>query len=210
MLATAIVWDYTQTYVLILTNYHTWERDEFLYCFPPLTQKKESMKRKRNVRLKLRHKDGFHHIFDVTDKLFYKWNIESDFAVLKLPKNGFTMARIPISFDIARTLNIYACGYFDHLNSNSLNVTQGVVSGYIPRGFTMNFSSANGVSGAAVVADFYGRAIGYMGGSYDNPVSEAKNSQPQGYAFRFDEVVLATNRKTCPTSFPDGKGRING
>ena len=45
VVATAIVWDYTANHVLLLTNYHTWDSDEFRYCFPP-KPKKNNKKRK--------------------------------------------------------------------------------------------------------------------------------------------------------------------
>lgn len=163
-----------------------------------------NVKRKRNVRLKLHNEVDFDHTFDLTEEVFFKWSIECDFAVLKLPKEGFTMARIPISADVPRTLRIHACGYIGHLNS--FNVTQGIVSGFIPRGFTMNFLSAEGFSGSAVVSDFYGHAVGYVGGNYD--ASESKNSQHQAFAFRFDEVILATSRRASPASSPAAKGVI--
>ena len=43
-ISTAIVWDYSETKVLMLTNYHTWVTEEFRPFFPPLmnARKKKS------------------------------------------------------------------------------------------------------------------------------------------------------------------------
>ena len=203
VVATAIVWDYTANHVLLLTNYHTWDSDEFRYCFPP-KPKKNNKKRKSGeeenvpVTLKLRNENGFHFEFDVVTDLFHCYDKENDFAVLKLPKDGFTMSRIPVTYDVSLTLKIHAFGYIGH--TNEFNVSGGEISGFFPNGFTMNFLSAGGYSGAAIVADGYGRAVGYMGGNLDS--SYDKNSQHQSYAFRFDVVVLRTNRKPSPTNSP--------
>lgn len=35
VIASAIVWDKTDSHVYILTNYHTWVDAQFKYCFPP-------------------------------------------------------------------------------------------------------------------------------------------------------------------------------
>jgi len=202
VIATAIVWDYTADHVLLLTNYHTWDEDEFRYCFPPPDKKK---KRKRGddevEHLKLRNEDGFGHNFQLTADLFHSWEKDEDFAILKLPKAGFTMPRIPISLGISLTLRIHAFGYIGY--SKQFNINGGEVAGFIAEGFTMNLLSAGGFSGAAIIADGRGRCVGYMGGNLD--ASKDKNSQHQSYGFRFDRVILATKRETTPTNSPAGK-----
>lgn len=201
VIGTAIVWDHTsENEVLLLTNYHTWDVDEFSYCFPP-PQKKSKNKRKFSldpVNLRLRNEKNFVHEFVLTSDLFYKWEKDEDFAVLKLPSTGFTMSRIPIYLVVSLTLKIHAFGYIGH--TKQFNVTGGEVSGMIPEGFVMNLLSAGGFSGAAVLADVCGRAVGYMGGNLD--ASKDKNSQHQSYAFRFDRVIHATGRKVTPTTSP--------
>ncbi len=61
-------------------------------------------------------------------------------------------------------------------------------------GFFMTQLSAGGFSGAAIIADKYGRAIGYIGGNLD--ACKAANSQHQSYGLRFDRIMTATNRRT--------------
>lgn len=198
VIATAIVWDYAFEDVLLLTNYHTWDDVEFLYCFPPSHKKRKRDKSFSPVQLKLHNEDGFVHFFALTADLFHSWEKQEDFAVLKLPKTDFTMQRIPISLGIYETLKIHAFGYIGH--TKRFNISGGEVSGFITEGFSMNLLSAGGFSGAAIVADGHGRAIGYMGGNLD--ASREKNSQHQSYGFRLDRVILATNRKTTPTNSP--------
>jgi hypothetical protein len=206
VVATAIVWDYTDSEVLLLTNYHTWDSNEFRYCFPP-TKKKTAGKRKAEakedtpVNLTLNNDDGFEHVFIVTSDIFHSVEEEEDFAVLKLCKAGFTMPRIPISFSVSLTLKIHAFGYVGH--TKQFNVSGGEICGFVPEGFVMNLFSAGGYSGSAIIADSCGRAIGFMGGNFD--ASNEKNSQHQSYGFRFDRVVQATKRKVTPTSSPAGK-----
>jgi hypothetical protein len=48
VIATAIVWDYTDTDVLLLTNYRTWDSSDFRYCFPPV-KKISKGKRKKTM-----------------------------------------------------------------------------------------------------------------------------------------------------------------
>ena len=216
MIANAFVWDYTDSEVLILTNYHTWKSEDFKYCFPPEPKQnvghKRKVSRKRKVSdnddqdpvtIVLRNSDdNFEHKFLVKQDLFKYVDESADFAVLQLPKAGFDMKRIPVSLDIRTTLCIHAIGYVGH--TGFFNVTGGEVSGLIPEGFTMNLLSAPGFSGAAIIADYGGKAVGYMGGNLD--ASNHKNSQHQSYGYRFDKVLLATNRKDSPANSPAGKG----
>lgn len=207
IIATAIVWDYTDTHVLLLTNYHTWDTEEFQYCFPPKTKdtKKNTKHNKRKlneddpVKLKLHNEDDFNYEFTVTSDLFYKCNEEDDFAILKLPKVGFTMSRIPVWLGISLTMKVHAFGYIGH--TGKFNVSNGEVSGLITDGFATTILSAEGYSGSAIIADGNGRAIGYMGGNLD--ASKDKNSQHQSYCFRFDPVIRTTSRKTSPVNSPD-------
>lgn len=212
------MWDYTSKDVLLLTNFHTWDDDEFRYCFPPAdapaSKKRKKRKRKDEeddegdpVQLKLHNEDEFEFSFALTSDLFHSWEKEEDFAVLKLPKAHFTMRRIPISLGISLALKIHAFGYIGH--TKQFNISGGEVSGLIVEGFTMNLLSAGGFSGAAVLADSYGRAVGYMGSNLD--ASTDKNSQHQSYGFRFDRVILATKRQVTPTYSPAGKvGKSSG
>lgn len=210
MIANAFVWDYTDSEVLILTNYHTWKSEEFKYCFPPKPKQKVGRKRKVSdnddqdpVTIVLHNSDdNFEHKFVVTQDLFKYVDESDDFAVLQLPKAGFAMQRIPVSLGVSTTLCIHAIGYVGH--TGMFNVTGGEVSGLIPEGFTMNLLSAPGFSGAAVIADHTGRAVGYMGGNLD--ASNHKNSQHQSYGYRFDQVLRATNRQHSPANSPAGKG----
>jgi hypothetical protein len=212
VIATAIVWDYTPNEVLLLTNYHTWDSEEFKYCFPPNKKSKKSKKKAEdeeeddkddveNEELGLQNKGEFDQKFVLTADLFYKWDKETDFAVLKLPKEGFTMRRMPIHQRVVETMKIYAFGYVGH--SKQFNITGGEVSGFIADGFTMNLLFAPGYSGAAILADYLGRAIGYMGGNWD--ASKEKNSQHQSYAYRFDRVIRATDRQDSPTNSPSAR-----
>jgi hypothetical protein len=217
VIATAIVWDYTSTDVLLLTNYHTWNTSDFRYCFPPAppvvnkTKGKTKGKRKRDegdededekpMVVTFHNNENFSSELTVRSSVFHFYEKDEDFAVLKVPKAGFTMPRIPISLEVTLTLKIHAFGYIGH--SKQFNVSGGEVSGLITEGFTLNLLSAGGYSGAAILADSYGRAVGYMGGNLD--ASKDKNSQHQSYAFRFDRVIHATNRQITPTSSPAGK-----
>eukprot|EP01039_Chlorochromonas_danica_P011368 gene11366-12698_t len=216
VLATVIVWDYTDSKVLLLTNYHTWDSREYKYCFPPklpakksTSKPKASRKRKtqqhedNHVVLTLGNNDDFEHKFIVTSDVFHSWEKDEDFAVLTLPKVGFTMPRIPISLCVSLTLKIHAFGYVGH--TKQFNVSGGEISGLLPDGFAMNLLSAGGYSGAAIIADGCGRAVGYMGGNLD--ASKEKNSQHQSYGYRFDRVFHATGRQLMtPTNSPAGKG----
>jgi hypothetical protein len=206
VIATAIVWDYTDTDVLLLTNYHTWDSSDFRYCFPPVKKiSKGQGKRKRDYEpmvVTFHNNEDFSHELTMYSSAFHSYEKDEDFAVLKIPKAGFTMPRIPISLAVSLTLKIHAFGYIGH--SKQFNVSGGEISGLITEGFTMNLLSAGGYSGAAILADGYGRAVGYMGGNYD--ASNNKNSQHQSYAFRFDRVIHATDRQITPTSSPAGKG----
>jgi len=214
--ATVIVWDYTDSEVLLLTNYHTWDSYEYKYCFPPklpakksTSKPKASLKRKaqedededenNHVVLTLGNNDDFDYEFIVTSDVFHSWEKDEDFVVLTLPKAGFTMPRIPISLGVSLNLKIHAFGYVGH--TKQFNVSGGEISGLLPDGFAMNLLSAGGYSGAAIIADSCGRAVGYMGGNLD--ASKEKNSQQQSYGYRFDRVFHATGRElTTPTNSP--------
>lgn len=211
VIATAIVWDYTSTDVLLLTNYHTWDCAEFSYCFPP--DKKRQKSKTGGAQRASKHDDadvevvsfhnddGFSREVPVRSSTFYRYERDEDFAVLKIAKDGFNMPRIPVNLAVSLTLKIHAFGYIGH--TKRFNVSGGEVSGLIAEGFAMNLLSAGGFSGAAILADGYGRAVGYMGGNMD--VSRDKNSQHQSYAFRFDRVMVVTNRQISPTSSPAEK-----
>ena len=122
--------------------------------------------------------------------MFMCYDEIDDYAVLQLPKIGFTMRRIPVSLHVGPTIRIHAIGYPPH--AGSLNATGGEVSRSTPYGFTMKLLSAPGLSGAAIICDNIGRAVGYMGGNYD--VSKEKNAQHLSYGFRFDNIIRATKR----------------
>ena len=135
--------------------------------------------------------------FDLDSSLFSHYQKEYDFAILSLPSENFNMPRIPITLvGVDLTLKIHALGFIGHHGKYS--ITDGIVSSIIPGGFTMNLLSAPGFSGAAILADFQGRAVGYMGGNLD--CSAAKNAQHQSYAFKFDDVAIATRRQDSPPS----------
>jgi hypothetical protein len=199
------VWDYTDEHVLILTNYHTWNVGEFKYCFPPKNvNKKRKFRDDEHENLTLINRDGLRYDFALTKDSFSNYvSEEFDYVVLKLPKSNFTIERIPISLDVHLTLKIHAFGYIGH--TKEFNISGGEVSGNIPSGFTMNLLSAPGFSGAAIVADYNGRAVGYLGGNYDASIKP--NSQHQSYAFRFDVLVTATKRQMTPTSSPTSNVR---
>lgn len=215
IIATALVWDYSKDEVLILTNYHTWT-DEYSYCFPPppppdspITPKNKKKKGKNQKKRKLssssesdldvhdpahlilKNEDGFNYQFTLTSEVFYTWGRHADFAVLKFP-------RIPIFLIPCPTMYVHAIGYVAH-TSNFL-LTGGEISGIGAETFTMNLLSAPGYSGAAIVSDYLGRAVGYMGGNLD--FAKEKNSQHQSYAYKFDMVMLATDRKVSPNTPP--------
>lgn len=197
-ISTAIVWDYvdSDTQVLILTNYHTWnERNEFAEVFPPLKTKKRAKTENDPLILRLSNA-GFIYEFALKSEMFFKYAMHEDYAILKLPANGFTMERIPITLQVSLTLRIHAVGYVGH--TQQLNITGGEVSSFIPEGFTMNLLSAPGYSGAAILSDYLGRAVGYMGGNWDS----SKSEQRQSYAYRFDHVILATGRELTPRASP--------
>lgn len=214
VIATAIVWDYTDTDVLLLTNYHTWDTADFRYCFPPAPRKKSKTNETKNKRKRdeeegddesmvvtFHNDEDFSHELKVVSSVFHSFDKDDDFAVLKIPKADFSMPRIPISLEVFLTLRIHAFGYIGH--TREFNVSGGEISGLIADGFTMNLLSAGGYSGAAILADGYGRAVGFMGGNLD--ASKDKNSQHQSYGCRFDRVIRATQRQITPTSSPAGK-----
>lgn len=211
---TAIVWDYTDEKVQILTNYHTWDCEEFKNIFPPKQQ--DTLKKKAKISKNTKNKNDneendsiiltlsnsdFRMEFILISDVFLVWDINEDYAVIQLPKNGFCMSRIPIALSLRLTQRVHAFGYIGH--TGEFNITPGEVCSIIPRGFTMSLLSAPGYSGAAILSDGLGRAIGYMGGNLD--ASAIKNSQHQAYAFRFDEVAIATRRQESPSSSPSGK-----
>jgi hypothetical protein len=211
VLGTALVWDFVDNEVLILTNYHTWS-DEFSYCFPPPSPAPVTPKNKKKrkqigsdnegeqdpAQLILRNDLGLSYQFTLTSDLFYRWNLDHDFAVLKLPRNQFHMPRIPVELGTNYAMLIHAFGYIGH--TNECTITGGEITGFIPECFTMNLLSAPGYSGAAIIADAYCGAVGYMGRNLD--ASKRVNSQHQSYAFKFDNVIIATNRQKYPTSSP--------
>lgn len=201
--STAIVWDYDGDNVLILTNYHTWDVEEYNKIFPPPTDSKkrkaedededEDVSSYGTITLK---NDNFTYSFILSSKTFLCWNKHEDYAVLQLPKDSFHMPRIPVSLSyIGLCIKIHAFGYIGH--TESLNVTNGEIASMLPHGFTTTILSAPGYSGAAILCDASGRAIGYMSGNLD--ASKEKNSQHQSHAFRFDALIVATHRKVTPT-----------
>jgi hypothetical protein len=143
----------------------------------------------------------FNMDFTMSSNIFYKWNKEEDFALFQLPKTGFSMFRIPISLSVRQTQKKRDFVYIGR--TEEFNISPGVVCFLKPHGFTMSLLSAPGYSGAAILSDGLGRAIGYLGGNLD--ASTEKNSQHQAYAFRFDDVVRSTRRKESPSSSPGGK-----
>lgn len=221
VIATAIVWDYTNdNEVLILTNYHTWNDEEYSYCLPPthsavppkksnipttMTSNKKitkkTNKRKKDesedknmqdpIQLILRNDVGLNYQFTLTSDLFYRCSPDEDFAILKLPSDHFNMPRILITLETHATQCIHAFGYIGH--TNVFAITAGEITGYIPLCFTMNLLSAPGYSGAAILADGYGRAVGYMGRNLN--ASKEKNSQHHSCAYKFDRIIRVTNRQ---------------
>jgi hypothetical protein len=134
--------------------------------------------------------------------MFHSCDETADFAVFQLPKEDFTMERIPVSLDVSLTLKVHSFGYVGH--SQVFNVACGEVCSFFgDLNFTTNIQSAGGYSGAAIVADSLGRAVGYMGGNWD--ASAQMNSQHQSYAMKFDAVVRATGRQISPPNSPTEK-----
>eukprot|EP01031_Cornospumella_fuschlensis_P031465 gene31465-38031_t len=147
----------------------------------------------------------FEYLFDVTSEVFRCWDERHDFAVLELPRSAFTMARIPVYLGgLQQTMMIHAFGHIGY--SGSFNITGGEVSSFIPHGFSMNLLSALGYSGAAILADGVGRAVGYIGGNWDS--SKGNNSQHQAYWYKFDIAVESTGRQATPTSSPFSKDKL--
>ena len=205
VISTAIVWDYCGTNVLMLTNYHTWVTEEFRPFFPPLmkARKKKSDSDEEddnvaNVTLYLCDSMGKTILeFDLDSSLFSHYHTEYDFAILSLPRKNFNMPRIPITLvGVDLTLKIHALGFIGH--DGNYSIADGIVSSIIPGGFTMNLLSAPGFSGAAVLVDVQGRAVGYMGGNVNSSSTTVKNSQHQYFAFKFDDVAIATRRQDHP------------
>jgi Trypsin-like peptidase domain len=136
--------------------------------------------------------------FSVCDK-------EHDFAILKFPKERFTMERLPISLmGINYTMHVHAFGYIGH--SGQFCVSDGQISVVEAASFGMTFLSAPGYSGAAVVSDGLGRVVGYLYGNVDS--SNAINSQHQSLAFKIDRVAEITRRRESPQSSP-GKSEMS-
>lgn len=206
IIGTAFVWDFMDSEVFILTNYHTWS-DEFSYCFPPpplstSVSPKNKKKRKKIVsedvqhaaQLILRNDFEFRYPFTLTSDLFYRWSLDDDFAVLKLPRNQFQflgMRRIPVQLSPSSQMCIHAFGYIRH--TKECTVTDGEITGHIPLCYTMNLLSGPKYSGA-LITDPFGQAVGYMGVSLD--ASKRLNSQRQSFAFKFNTVLRATNRNS--------------
>lgn len=207
--ATAIVWNFVGDKVLILTNYHTWDNKEFEKVFPPLLKKSKKRKKRKvtdededdSIEMTLSN-DFISKNFHLSSEMFSHYDVDEDYAVLQLPIDGFSMQRIPINLEVGVCLKIHAFGYVGH--TGKLNITPGEVSSIIVEGFTMSLLSAPGYSGAAILSDGAGLAVGYMGGNLN--ASKDKNSQHQSYAFRFDAVMMATQRDVTPTSSPSVKG----
>jgi hypothetical protein len=230
--ATVVVWDFTDSEVLLLSNYHIWNLPEFKSWFPP--SKSDGGRKKaskscgggkkssksggggkkssksgsggngdehENEELTLFNVCGFEHKFVLTSEIFLSCDETADFAVLKLPKEGFDMERIPISLDVSLTLKVHSLGYLGH--TQKFNVACGEVCSLGELNFTTNIISAEGYSGAAIIADSLGRAVGYMGGNWDSSVQ--MNSQHQSYAMKFDAVVSATGRQLTPPNSPTEK-----
>ena len=107
----------------------------------------------------------------------------------------------PVRLDVFVTLKVHAFGYIGY--SSQFNISSGEVSSLIPEGFTMTLLSAGGYSGAVIIADTFGRAVGYMGGNLD--VNKENNSKDQSYGFKFDRVMIVTNRQLTPTKRQLGK-----
>jgi hypothetical protein len=132
--------------------------------------------------------------FNLDSSLFSHYNSEYDFAILSLPRENFNMPRISVTLvGVDLTLKIHALGFIGH--DGNYSIADGIVSSIIPGGFTMNLLSAPGFSGAAVLVDVQGRAVGYMGRNLDNSSTTVKNSQHQFFALKFDDVVIATRRQ---------------
>lgn len=206
------MWDFVGDKVRILTNYHTWDIKEFKHIFPPKILPKKGKNMKPNTKRKAEGEEDeiefrlqnndINLSVNLTSDMFLCHDKEHDFTVLQLPCHDFSMKRIPIRLGVKKFLKIHTFGYVAHIAD--LNPNGGEICSIIPHGFTMNLLSAPGYSGAAVVSDGTGRAIGYMGGNYD--ACEKKNSQHQSYGFTFDHVVVATKRNILsPQTSPTGK-----
>jgi hypothetical protein len=123
-----------------------------------------------------------------------------DFAILKFPREGFIMPRMPISYTgIFYTMKVHALGYVGHIEG--LVASNGEVSNIQGSQFSITLISAPGFSGAAVISDGVGRAVGYMYGNWD--ASTQKNSQHQSLACKLDAVIDAMPRKPSPSSPPE-------
>lgn len=199
-MTTAIVWDYTDCDVLLLTNHHSWENTAHQYCFPPTAQATKKRKRKKSdddnecVTAYVRNDFGFSHRLEIKSEIFYACKASDDFAVLKLPKAGFTMPRIVISQSETPKQETTVIGYSSLTRQLLVSKEQGEIKGLIPLGFTINqLPSAGEFSGAAVVVDDYGHMVGYLGRS-SHFASSFWNPQSLPTAFRCDGVMRATKR----------------
>jgi len=151
---------------------------------------------KNLVHLTLKSGD-FKHDFIVTYGVFYSCDESRDFAVLKLPKDGFTMQRISVGLDVSHTfkVNVFYCSR----NIDRISISCGEVSGYFWGGLIVKILCADRFSGAAIIVKGSGEAIGYIGGSY-----ESRDEVYISYhAFRFDSVLDAA-------SHPSGKRNYHG
>ncbi len=193
------VWDFVGDSVLILTNYHTWEKD-FASVFPPTHKKRKKNKTSdEEIILRLTDSKDFSKQFNLDSSLFSHFDKDSDYAVLKLSSDGFNMQRIPIDLcGIDLTLKVRTIGFVGH--HNELSMSFGEVSSVWAGKFSTTLISAPGYSGAAVVSDGYGRAVGYMFGNFDT--ANMKNSQHQSLAYKFDDLVKATKRRSSPSNSP--------
>lgn len=193
VVATAFVWNYSTTEVFLLTNYHKWTVDEFNYCFPPSTNKKRTRNGNKSSEQDPQHltlsRDNFEHEFVLESEMFQFYEKEYDFAVLKFPIGGFNMPKIRIRLDDPPNLEVHAVGYIGH--NGSFSISSGQVVCAIPEGFGMNMPSTGGLSNAAIIADTSGRAVGYMGVNLNTSWA---NNEHLSYAYRFDHLMIVTNR----------------
>ena len=194
--ATALVWDFIDDHVLILTNYHTLSQEDELKSFL-LPKNKKSGKRPKlgemdPIRLRLSNDSPCEYEFICDSSIFFCCDEEYDFAVLRLPRDSFNkLSRIPIRFGVDHALRVHAIGYIGH--AQCFTVQNGEVSTVYEFGFDTTIPSAPGFSGSAVIVDIDGRAVGYMYGNID--FAKAR-------AFRFDMIIKATHRQPTPSSSP--------
>ena len=213
LVATSFVWDFVGDNVLILSNYHTWDSKDFKHLFPPYLKinknnKKVASDNIDNIELQLVKVNGdvvkefilCPSIFGICDK-------DNDFAIMKFSREGFMMKRLPVSLEVGMTMKIHAFGFIGHQEDNitsgcnGYNITNGEITALMPNQFYMSLLSAPGYSGAAIVSDGYGHAVGYMYGNLDAGTN--KNSQHQSLGFTFDGVLKMVRRYDSPPLSPE-------